>query len=61
MCRVTSVVRLPPTEPNIAVEIPVTRLPTEPNIAVEIEALVTLLYMLVVSHEDDFEFMGELG
>ncbi|KAF9346808.1 Factor arrest protein 11 [Mortierella sp. NVP85] len=54
-------VRLPPTEPNVAVEIPVTRLPTEPNIAVEIEALVTLLYMLVVSHEDDFEFMGELA
>lgn len=39
----------------------VARLPNEPNIAVEIEALVTLLYMLVVSHEDDFEFMGELG
>ncbi len=37
------------------------RLSNEPGIAVEIEALVTLLYMLVVSHEDDQEFMDELG
>lgn len=37
------------------------RLSNEPGIAMEIEALVTLLYMLVVSHEDDQEFMDELG
>ena len=39
----------------------IVRLANEPNIAVEIEALVTLLYMLVVSHEDDQEFIDELG
>lgn len=37
------------------------RLPTDPGAATEIEALVTLLYMLVISHEDDQDFMDELG
>jgi hypothetical protein len=37
------------------------RVTTEPSISVEIEALLTLLYMLVISHEDDEEFMDELG
>ncbi|KAF9998801.1 Factor arrest protein 11 [Entomortierella chlamydospora] len=37
------------------------KLTNEPSIAVEIDALLTLLYMLVISHEDDFEFMSELA
>jgi len=37
------------------------RLLTDPGAATEIEALVTLLYMLVISHEDDQDFMDELG
>ncbi|KAF9954397.1 Factor arrest protein 11, partial [Modicella reniformis] len=44
-----------------ALRIACSKLSNEPGIAVEIEALVTLLYMLVVSHEDDFEFMSELA
>ncbi|KAG0055699.1 Factor arrest protein 11 [Gryganskiella cystojenkinii] len=44
-----------------ALRIACSKLPTEPGVAVEIEALVTLLYMLVISHEDDEEFMGELA
>lgn len=44
-----------------ALRIACSKLANEPNIAVEIEALVTLLYMLVVSHEDDQEFIDELA
>ncbi|KAG0361878.1 Factor arrest protein 11 [Gamsiella multidivaricata] len=44
-----------------ALRIACSKLASEPEIATEIEALVTLLYMLVISHEDDFEFMGELA
>ncbi|KAF9111587.1 Factor arrest protein 11 [Mortierella sp. AM989] len=44
-----------------ALRIACSKLTNEPGIAVEIEALVTLLYMLVISHEDDFEFMSELA
>ncbi|KAF9582716.1 Factor arrest protein 11, partial [Lunasporangiospora selenospora] len=36
------------------------KLANEPGIAVEIEAMLTLLYMLVVSHEDDNDFRDEL-
>ncbi|KAF9428314.1 Factor arrest protein 11 [Podila epigama] len=34
---------------------------SEPSVSVEIEALLTLLYMLVVSHEDDESFMDDLA
>ncbi|KAG0311052.1 Factor arrest protein 11 [Dissophora globulifera] len=44
-----------------ALRIACSKLQNEPEIAFEIEALVTLLYMLVISHEDDFEFMSELA
>ncbi|KAF9940111.1 Factor arrest protein 11 [Mortierella alpina] len=44
-----------------AFRIACSKLSNEPGIAVEIEALVTLLYMLVVSHEDDQDFMDELA
>ncbi|KAI1317256.1 Factor arrest protein 11 [Mortierella claussenii] len=44
-----------------ALRIACSKMANEPGITVEIEALVTLLYMLVTSHEDDFDFMGELA
>ncbi|KAF9198219.1 Factor arrest protein 11 [Haplosporangium sp. Z 27] len=44
-----------------ALRIACSKLTNEPGIAVEIEGLLTLLYMLVISHEDDFEFMTELA
>ncbi|KAF8937041.1 hypothetical protein EDD21DRAFT_373934 [Dissophora ornata] len=44
-----------------ALRIACSKLTNEPAIAVEIEALATLLYMLVIAHEDDFEFMSELA
>ncbi|KAF9909840.1 Factor arrest protein 11 [Lobosporangium transversale] len=44
-----------------ALRIACSKLANDPGIVVEIEALVTLLYMLVVSHEEDSEFMGELA
>ncbi|KAG0256141.1 Factor arrest protein 11 [Mortierella polycephala] len=44
-----------------ALRIACSKLSEEPGIGVDIEALVTLLYMLVVSHEDDEVFMDELA
>ncbi|GJJ69162.1 hypothetical protein EMPS_01508 [Entomortierella parvispora] len=44
-----------------ALRIACSKLPTDPGAATEIEALVTLLYMLVISHEDDQDFMDELA
>lgn len=37
------------------------RLSEDPGATAEIEVLVTLLYMLIISHEGDHEFMDELG
>ncbi|KAF9433523.1 Factor arrest protein 11 [Entomortierella beljakovae] len=44
-----------------ALRITCSKLANDPGIAPEIEALLTLLYMLVISHEDDVEFMDELA
>ncbi|KAG0199764.1 Factor arrest protein 11 [Mortierella sp. GBA30] len=44
-----------------ALRIACSKLSNEPGITVEIEALVTLLYMLVISHEEDEGFVDELA
>ncbi|KAI9237730.1 MAG: hypothetical protein BYD32DRAFT_461330 [Podila humilis] len=44
-----------------ALRIACSKVTTEPSASVEIEVLLTLLYMVVISHEDDEEFMDELA